>query len=204
MTLKCSFGLSRRGTLLRTARTAIQLSCGKNTFAQKSEAYLTREYLTDRILQRPRDIVYFVKSAVSFAVNRKRNRVEAKDLLDGEKQYSQYAFDSILVENGSTVSQLEKLLFEFVGANSVVSLEEIQKLIAKVSIEAERIDEVIDHLIRLSFLGVQVADDTFVYSEETRELIKNRVRSSRYYELNNRPRCYEINRPFRSYLEIVE
>ena len=62
--------------------------------------------------------MYFVKAVVSFAVNRKHDRVEEKDVFDGEKQYSQYALDSILAENGITVPQLESVLFEFVGTPS--------------------------------------------------------------------------------------
>ena len=77
-------------------------------FTDQVRNVATREYLVSRILPRPRDIVYFVKAAVSFAVNRKHDRVEEKDVTDGEMQYSQYAWDSIMVENNSTIPQLEE------------------------------------------------------------------------------------------------
>lgn len=164
----------------------------------------TREYLTSRILQRPRDVIYLVKSAVSFAVNRRRDRVEEKDILDGEKAYSQYALDSILVENVSVIPQLEQLLFEFVGGPTVVAQDEVKRHMGAVGIDMMRAREVIDHLVGLSFLGLEIREDVFVYSEETRELRKNRVLSSRHLEMSGRPERFQINTPFRAYLEIVE
>ena len=50
-----------------------------------------------------------------------RDRVEQKDVIDGEMQYSQYAWDSILVENSSTIPDLDLVLVEFVGESSVLS-----------------------------------------------------------------------------------
>jgi hypothetical protein len=164
----------------------------------------TRDYLTQRILQRPRDIVYLVKAAVSFAVNRKRDRVEEKDILDAEKEYSQYALDSILVENGAVVDQLENLLFEFAGSPSILSCDDLSELARRVSIPTEDVPKVVEHLIRLSFLGVEVDHGVFAYSEEVRERKKNEVISDRFYKNNPRPRRYEVSRPFRSYLEVRE
>jgi len=164
----------------------------------------TRQYLTSRILKRPRDIVYFVKAVVSFAVNRKHDRVEEWDVLDGERQYSQYALDSILVENGITIPQLESVLFEFVGAPSIVSADDVGKRIRKANIETEKLDQVTDHLVKLSFLGVEVNAGNFAYADEPRELKKIRVLSDRLLESTGSRRRFQINSPFRAYLEISE
>jgi len=89
-------------------------------FCPQVRGVSTREYLVNQILKRPRDIVYLVKSAVSFAVNRKHDRVEEKDILDAEDAYSQYALDSILVENGISIPQLENVLEQFSGAPAIL------------------------------------------------------------------------------------
>jgi hypothetical protein len=148
--------------------------------------------------------VYFVKAVVSFAVKRKHDRVEEKDVFDGEKQYSQYALDSILAENGITVPQLESVLFEFVGTPAILMKSHVMRLISHADIPTEQVDGVVDHLVRLSFLGVEVSDHVFAYSDEPRELRKNIVLSDRFIYGNEEKRRYEINPPFRSYLEIVE
>ena len=173
-------------------------------FCPEVKGVPTRAYLTSRILQRPRDIVYLVKAAVANAVNRKRDRVEEKDILDGEKEYSQYALDSILVENVSTVPQLEQLLFEFVGSKTVVDLPIIHANMVRAGIAIERSDEIVNHLVRLSFFGLEIDEDRFAFAEESRELRKNHVLSNRFYETHELPRRYEINKPFRAYLEVME
>ncbi len=164
----------------------------------------TREYLASRILSRPRDIVFFVKSAVSFAVNRKHDRVEEKDILDGEKQYSLYAVDSILVENGITIPQLELVLLQFVGSAAVLEESAIRQHISRAGIEAEKVDPIIAHLVKLTFLGLEVGPHTFVYSDEPRELKKMHVLAERYSRERGLQPRFEIKSAFRSYLEIVE
>ena len=153
----------------------------------------TREYLVSRILPRPRDIVYFVKAAVSFAVNRKHDRVEVKDIIDGEMQYSQYAWDSILVENSSAIPKLEAVLLEFVGGPCVLSESTVRKHISSAGIEAELVDRVIE-----------VSHGTFAYADEKKELQKNAVLASRFPALQLNEKRYEVNAPFRAYLELDE
>ncbi len=164
----------------------------------------TREYLLSRILKRPRDVIFLVKAVVSFAVNRKHDRVEERDVLDGEKQYSQYALDSILVENGITIPQLEAVLFEFVGGPPVLKEQDVVDLIVRASIPRSKVLEVIAHLVKLSFLGIQIAEGEFGYSDEPRELKKLLVLGERFLQQRPGERRYQINPPFRSYLEIAE
>lgn len=134
-----------------------------------------REYLVSRILPRPRDIVFFVKAAVSFAVNRKHDRVEERDILDGEKQYSQYALDSILVENGISIPELEAVLLEFVASAAVINESDARKSVSHAGIHAEKVDSVIAHLVNLTFLGLEVSRCRFVYSDDPKEVKKNRA-----------------------------
>jgi hypothetical protein len=171
-------------------------------FCSQIKGIPTREYLTSRILPRPRDIVFFVKAAVSFAVNRKHDRVEEKDILDGERQYSQYALDSILVENGITIPQLEAVLLEFLGSNAVVTESDVRKLVSNSGIDPEKVDPVIAHLVKLTFLGLEIELGRFVYSDETRELKKNYILAERYASAHGGERHYEIKTAFRAYLEV--
>jgi hypothetical protein len=108
-----------------------------------------------------------VKAAVSIAVNRKRDRVEEKDIFDGERMYSQYALDSILVENVETFPQLEALQFKFAGSASIVTEDEIHKVAARCGIAEDRWAKLIEHLTPLSFLGLEIDEGRFAFSEET-------------------------------------
>jgi hypothetical protein len=109
-----------------------------------------------------------------------------------------------LVENGITIPQLESGLFEFVGCRAISPEEEVRRIVSKADVPTEKVDEVVDHLVKLSFLGVEVSERIFAYSDEPRELKKNRVLSDHFLEQNGGDRQYEINPPFRSYLEIIE
>jgi hypothetical protein len=163
----------------------------------------TREYLARQILKRPRDIVYLVKSAVSFAVNRKHDRVEERDILDVEVEYAQYALDSILVENGITIPQLEDVLFQFSGSPAVILESEARQIVSRASdLPLEKVDPSVEHLIKLSFLGIEIATDEFAFSEETRELKRNKVLGEKYAAASGCEKRFEINRAFRAYLEI--
>ena len=173
-------------------------------FCPQTRGIPTREYLTSRILKRPRDIVYLVKAAVSFAVNRKHDRVEERDILDGEKEYSQYALDSILVENGISIPQLEAVLFEFIGAASVLDEGQVRTLIAKAAVDIQRLDEVVNHLAKLSFLGAEVSEGVFAFADEPRELRKNKVLADHVAAISNRSRRFQVHPAFRSYLAITE
>lgn len=173
-------------------------------FCPQVQGVPTREYLVNQILKRPRDIVYLVKSAVSFAVNRKHDRVEEKDILDAEVAYSQYALDSILVENGISIPQLEDVLDQFSGSSAILSHALARQTVSRAIIPIEKVNNAIEHLVRLSFLGVETESDSFVFSDESRELRRNIVLAQRYCERTGSDPRYLINRAFRTFLRVVE
>jgi hypothetical protein len=173
-------------------------------FCPQVKGLPTRDYLVSRILPRPRDIVYFVKAAVSFAVNRRRDRVEEKDVLDAEMQYSQYAWDSILVENSGVIPELENTLLHFVGGESVIPESVLRRYVSSSGIEAERVDRVISHLVGLTFLGVEVSPGRFAYADEKKQLQKNLALAARLLSTGHSEPRYEVNAPFRAYLGLME
>jgi hypothetical protein len=161
-----------------------------------------KSYLAETILPRPRDIVYLVKEAVSTAVNRNHTRVEEADILDAEKQYSHYAFDSILVENGITVPQLEALLYEFVGKGVYVTEDEVAKCIEAAGLPAEIEATLTDHLIRLTFLAMEVDENRFVFTEDPKEMKKTQILSAKLARQLKRKRRFKIHPAFHSFLSI--
>jgi arginine deiminase len=129
-------------------------------------------------------------------------RVEEDDLISAEKQYSHYAFDSILVENGITVPQLEKLLYEFAGKHYLVSEDEIVKCIQNADLPVQMKESLIDHLIRLTFLGAEVDENRFVFTEDPKELRKNQILSAKLARQLKRIRRFKIHPAFQSFLDI--
>ncbi|MFZ0821582.1 MAG: hypothetical protein WAM91_16075 [Candidatus Acidiferrales bacterium] len=171
-------------------------------FCRKVRDVETTEYILSKILARPRDILYLVKEAVSTAVNRGHTKVQQEDILEAEKQYSHYALRSILVENGITIPQLESVLYEFVGKTAIVSQKEIISSITSANLAGHNLQEVIEHLVGLTFLGLEVDEGCFEFSEDPNELKRNWIVSSRLSRKSHKPRRYQIHPAFHSFLEI--
>lgn len=165
---------------------------------------ITKDYMVERILPRPRDIVFFCNAALAVAVNRGHSVVEVGDIQIAEKQYSQFAMEMIQVENGTTVPELEAVLYEFAGAPEVLSADDVGTRILKTGIEEGRREEVIRHLCALSFLGLERAPGDFVFVDENEDLRKAEVLSRNLSELRRLPRCYRVNPPFHAFLEVVQ
>jgi hypothetical protein len=163
----------------------------------------TRDYLADASLPRPRDLIYFVKTALQFAVNRGHALIEEKDLMSAEEQYSRFALDSLLVESGSRVTRLDELIYEFVGGPEIVSEQEVLHAMKTVGIPDEKLNEVIDTLCEITFLGLEVGPGRFayLYDEDSATKVEVLARKTAVEHFSGVHR-YRINKVFHAYLEI--
>src|SRR5690606_20382878 len=98
-------------------------------FCESVRGTPTPQYLLNRVLPRPRDLILLCNAAVGVAINRQHSRVEEDDVLTAELTYSQFAFEALLVENGITVDEFESLLLHFLGAPAIMSQTEVFNLI---------------------------------------------------------------------------
>jgi len=162
----------------------------------------SKKYILDRILPRPRDLVYFTKAALSTAVNRGHSRVEEDDILEAEKLYSQFVFEVVQVENGISLPELEKILFEFVGGSSILCKNEIFTILSKSGIDKDRHNYALHHLIALSFLGVEIKLNEFRFCTSADEIRKIERLSERYITIENKAQRYQIHKAFHAYLEV--
>jgi len=164
----------------------------------------TREYFLDRILKRPRDLIYFVKAAMETAVNRGHGRVEDGDVFEAERQYSQFALSSLVVENVVSIPNIERILYEFAGQNSVMSWNDICDCMRRAQVPSNEIEDIAVQLCISSFLGLELNLNTFRFTEDPNELRKVQVLSNRFCEITGHPHRFAINNAFRAFLEILE
>jgi len=99
---------------------------------------------------------------------------------------------------------LENVLEQFSGAPAILDHSLAGQTVSRGSIPPEKVEGAIEHLLRLSFLGVEIAPGSFVFSDESRELRRNLVLAHRYCEQTGSAPKYLINRAFRTFLRIVE
>ena len=163
----------------------------------------TWEYIGLRILPRPRDLIYFVKSALQFAVNRGRTRVEEKDFSDGGKQYSRFALDSLTVEAVVRMANVEDLLVHFVQSFEIITEPEISARLAAAKISASQLEAVIILLGELTFIGFEVAPNRFEFLFDERDERKLMVMAEKTVEQSaNHIRRFLIHPAFHAFLEI--
>ena len=200
----CFLGLSKNVLWPRKMLGLHPRICGTGFFVEDVKGIPIKTFIMDRILPRPRDLVFFVKSAVAKAVNRNHVKVEEADLIEAEKEYSQYALETILVENGIRFGSLERILYEFAGANQFVTENELKNCFSKVDVAALDFDRLIAHLCELSFLGLEVASGDFRFAEDFQDYQKLEVQKRKYHDSSEGVLRYKINRPFWAFLDIKD
>lgn len=159
------------------------------------------EFLFRTVLHRPRDVIHFMKVAVSHAINRRHEFVEPNDLLSAREQYSQYAFNSILKEDDPSKGKLEEVLYEFAGVDRVVDKSEIELRFQEAGVERQNMEFYLDLLCDISFLGVETSNGfKYVIDEEQRRTLRRvaNVLASRA----GRREKFEINPAFYQVLQI--
>jgi hypothetical protein len=161
-----------------------------------------QEYLIEAVLPRPRDLIYFVKSALQFAVNRGHTQIAERDLVDAEQQYSRFALDSLLVESGTRVSKLDELIYEFVGCPEVLTDADVLTAMKTVGIPSDRLAEVVDTLCEITFLGLEVGPGRFAFMYDEDSTTKIQVMARKIALEHNGVSRYRINLVFHAYLEI--
>lgn len=169
-------------------------------FTESIGGIATKDYIVQKIVPRPRDIIFFCRAALSHAVNCGHNRIEEEDINQAEIEYSHYAFNSLEAETSTQLDQVEELLYEFVGANKVITRKQIEEFFNKASIQPEKVQSGIDLLVASTFLGVETHDGQFgfMYDENKEEVIRVLARK----QAEKGEERYMINAPFYSYLEI--
>lgn len=164
----------------------------------------TRQYLLSHVLPRPRDMVYICNAAIMSAVNGRHDMVQEEDILSAEMNYSQFAYEALLVENGITVDQLDIVLLEFMDSDAVLPAATVRANLNLLGIEGDKAGYVIARLKAMSFLGEETAPNKFQYVEGETDSRRLDVLARKYSERAGHEPRYSIHPAYRSYLEIRE
>jgi hypothetical protein len=163
----------------------------------------TWEYIGHRILPRPRDLIYLIKSALQFAVNRGRARVEEKDFVDAERQYSRFALDALIVEAGVRIGNIEDLLLQFLQSSEIVTESEISARLLAAKISPGEMENIINLFVELTFVSSEVARNRFEFLYDEQDQRKLSVMARRTAaETMNGIRRFRIHPAFHAFLEI--
>ncbi len=155
-------------------------------------------YIVQRVVPRPRDIVFWCNAAIDLAARRGHSVVEREDLLDSEAVYSHHAVEALQVELGSLVDDPESLVHAFFGANETLSEAEVYDRLASGRIHDADAEVVLAHLIGFTFLGVQLPAGSIEYANDI-HLAGRLIAVAR---AARQGATYVLHPAFRRYLEI--
>lgn len=161
-----------------------------------------REYISKSIIPRPRDLIFFLNAAKNNAVAKGHKYIDENDLKSAYEEYSNWAFQSLLVENGITINQLKEFFYHMVGESSIITKERIKKIMADASIENdtnEKVDYFLHHLCSLSFLGIEIRQGEFHFDygyeiDDKKSFLAKKLSSNRY----------QIHEAFIPYMECAD
>ena len=164
----------------------------------------TWEYITLRILPRPRDLIFLIKSSLQFAVNRGHSKVEEKDIRSGEIEYSRFALNSLIVEALVKIPRIQDLLMLFVQSSELITEHDVaSRIVRSGMMEADK-QMVIDWLVRLTFIGFETAPNRFEFLYDEQDLRKLEAMARKTAdETTDRVRRFCIHPAFHSFLEIT-
>jgi hypothetical protein len=161
----------------------------------------TKKFIISCILPRPRDLIFFLNSAKNKAISRGHAMIIEDDFLSAYKEYSAWVFQSLLVENGITIEQMESFLFNTIGEASILTKERIIILMttANIPTDNENVQYFIDFLCSLSFIGREVRKNEFEYQYDPTSSLKIKILSDK---LNSQR--FKIHNAFIPFLECID
>lgn len=112
-------------------------------------------YIVERTLMRPRDLLKFVRYCVDTALNRGHQRVEEDDVLHAERSYSSDLLTETVFEIADTHPELSDVLWVFERSPRTMGWEEACDRIGTfLELDAASAEEAVRFLLWFGFFGV--------------------------------------------------
>lgn len=128
--------------------------CWRKIFTSHYLGEETSDYIINRSLMRPRNLLNFVNQCKGNAVNLKHSIIDEDDIKKAEIIYSTDVTKDIGYEIRDVLPEAGDLLYEFIGRNSVMQLKQVYSILDETRIVKEKYDTVLKLLIWFGFLGV--------------------------------------------------
>ncbi|MCR9217709.1 MAG: hypothetical protein NXI14_10985, partial [bacterium] len=114
----------------------------------------TSSYMIDRSIMRPRSLIDLFQRCLSHAVNMGKTQIDEDDIRHGEEMYSSDLVRDIGFEIRDVFSDVEDILYCFIGSSQWINENDFAKLIQPISISEDARPKAVEYLLRSGFLGV--------------------------------------------------
>ena len=119
----------------------------------------TSQYLIDRSLMRPRNLIKLLAHCRGFAVGLERARIEEIDLEKGLRAYSIDLITEADQEITDIVGADTDLIYHFIGEGQEFDPRRLHTILSGAGVPAEKTDDVTRFMLYYGFLGVKVGAD---------------------------------------------
>ncbi len=124
------------------------------------------DYIINRTLMRPREVLRFVRESINTAVNRRHETVTEDDILEAERTYSADALVDITLEMKDVKPEYGDAPYAFIDSPAVVSRKQVEETLRKAGVTDGDLSRVIDLLLWFGVLGVYINEDDERYSHQ--------------------------------------
>lgn len=125
----------------------------------------TSQYLIDRSLMRPRNLIKLLAHCRGFAVGLQRAKINEVDLEKGLRAYSIDLITEADQELTDILGADTDLIYNFIGEGQEFSHDKLCGIISEARVENDKIQKVIQFMLYFGFLGVKVdgTTDKYIY-----------------------------------------
>jgi hypothetical protein len=125
-------------------------------------------FIVERTLMRPRDVLKFIQFALEVAVNRNHDKVSQDDMIQAEKIYSNDMLKNLIYEIGDIYPQFPDLIYEFLGCQLRLNVTDLAIILGKAEINTAENENIIDMLLWFSFIGIAGKDGETKYAYQVK------------------------------------
>lgn len=122
------------------------------------------QFVVNRTLMRPRELLRFVRECIDVGLNRKRQKLTEDDMLQAEQNYSSDALIDVCLEMKDVNAKFGNAPYAFIGSTTVLSKSDAVGRLEEAGVEPKEIGLVIDMLLWFGVLGIYLDDDEERYS----------------------------------------
>lgn len=123
----------------------------------------TSQYLIDRSLMRPRNLIKLLAHCRGFAVGLERARIEEVDLEKGLRAYSIDLITEADQELTDILGADTDLIYHFIGEGQEFDQGRLESILSGAGVPADKIEKVIQFMLYYGFLGVKTGGENLRY-----------------------------------------
>ena len=120
----------------------------------------TSQYLIDRSLMRPRNLIKLLAHCRGFAVGLERARIEEVDLEKGLRAYSIDLITEADQELTDILGDETDLIYHFIGEGQEFDPGKLESILSGAGVPADKTEKVIQFMLYYGFLGVKSGEET--------------------------------------------